>query len=52
MSSKNISFDGIPSTIRKPGKYSEFNTALAVRTLPANRQRDLNRKASRAIGVG
>lgn len=41
MSSKNISFDSIPSTIRKPGKYAEFNTALAVRTLPANRQRVL-----------
>lgn len=34
MSSKNISFDQIPSSIRKPGKYFEFNTKLAVRTLP------------------
>lgn len=41
MASKNISFDSIPSSIRKPGKYIEFNTRLAVRTLPANRQRML-----------
>lgn len=38
MASKNISFDQIPSSIRKPGKYFEFNTKLAVRTLPNNRQ--------------
>ncbi len=38
MASKNISFDNIPSSIRKPGKYFEFNTKLAVRTLPQNRQ--------------
>lgn len=36
-----ISFDNIPSTIRKPGKYFEFNTKLAVRTLPANTQKVL-----------
>ena len=41
MASKNISFDSIPSSIRKPGKYFEFNTKLAVRTLPANEQRML-----------
>lgn len=41
MASKNISFDSIPSSIRKPGKYFEFNTKLAVRTLPANKQRVL-----------
>jgi phage tail sheath gpL-like len=35
----SIQFDQIPSCIRKPGKYFEFNTRLAVRTLPANRQR-------------
>ncbi len=35
----SIQFDQIPSSIRKPGKYFEFNTRLAVRTLPANRQR-------------
>jgi phage tail sheath gpL-like len=38
MASKNISFDSIPSSIRKPGKYLEFNTKLAVRTLPQNKQ--------------
>jgi phage tail sheath gpL-like len=41
MASKNISFDQIPSSIRKPGKYFEFNTKLAVRTLPNNKQRVL-----------
>ena len=38
MASPNISFDTIPSSIRKPGKYFEFNTKLAVRTLPSNLQ--------------
>lgn len=41
MASENITFDQIPSSIRKPGKYFEFNTKLAVRTLPANKQRML-----------
>lgn len=41
MASKNISFDEIPSSIRKPGKYFEFNTKLAVRTLPSNKQKVL-----------
>lgn len=41
MASKNISFDSIPASIRKPGKYFEFNTKLAVRTLPANAQKML-----------
>jgi len=41
MSSKNISFDNIPASIRKPGKYFEFNTKLAVRTLPGNLQKTL-----------
>lgn len=41
MSSKNITFDNIPSSIRKPGKYVEFNTRLAVRTLPVNKQKTL-----------
>lgn len=39
MASPNISFDKIPASIRKPGKYFEFNTRLAVRTLPSNLQR-------------
>lgn len=41
MSSANISFDNLPSSIRKPGKYFEFNTKLAVRTLPGNLQKTL-----------
>lgn len=41
MASKNIAFDAIPSSIRKPGKYLEFNTKLAVRTLPGNLQKML-----------
>jgi phage tail sheath gpL-like len=41
MASKNITFDKIPSSIRKPGKYFEFNTKLAVRTLPQNAQQVL-----------
>jgi phage tail sheath gpL-like len=41
MASKNISFDEIPASIRKPGKYFEFNKKLAVRTLPNNKQRML-----------
>ena len=41
MASKNISFDQIPASIRKPGKYFEFNTKLAVRTLPNNKQKML-----------
>jgi len=52
MASANIAFDTIPSSIRKPGKYIEFNTKLAVRTLPGNLQRTLvvgQRIASGAI---
>jgi len=41
MPSPNIAFDTIPSSIRKPGKYIEFNTRLAVRTLPGNLQKTL-----------
>lgn len=33
-----VSFDTIPPSIRKPGAYFEFNTSLAVRTLPTNKQ--------------
>lgn len=36
MPSPNIAFDNIPSTIRKPGIYTEFNMKMAVNTLPAN----------------
>lgn len=41
MASENIVFETLPASIRKPGKYFEFNTKLAVRTLPANVQRVL-----------
>lgn len=41
MASKNITFEQIPASIRKPGKYAEFNTKLAVRTLPGNLQKTL-----------
>lgn len=41
MVSANVSFDTVPASIRKPGKYIEFNTRLAVRTLPTNAQRVL-----------
>lgn len=41
MSSPNISFEKIPASIRKPGKYFEYNNRLAVRTLPSNLQRVL-----------
>lgn len=51
MASANISFDSIPSSIRKPGKYIEFNTRLAVRTLPANAQRLLLVAQACIVGV-
>jgi len=38
MASPNISFNPIPSSIRKPGKYFEFNTTGAVNALPGNTQ--------------
>lgn len=41
MASPNISFDTIPGSIHKPGVYMEFNTRLAVRTLPGNLQKML-----------
>lgn len=34
----SITLDTIPASIRKPGVYMEFNTSLAMRTLPTNRQ--------------
>ena len=39
MASTNISFSTIPASIRKPGVYTEINTALAVRGLPTNAQK-------------
>jgi len=39
MSSKNVTLTTIPAGIRKPGQYLEYNTRLAVSTLPANSQK-------------
>lgn len=39
MASENISFDTLPSSIRKPGTYNELNIKLAVRNLPSNAQK-------------
>ena len=36
MASPNIIFDNIPTSLRKPGRYSEFNTSLAIKSLPVN----------------
>ncbi|ECE9972800.1 phage tail protein, partial [Salmonella enterica subsp. enterica serovar Glostrup] len=33
-----IAFDTIPGSILKPGVYMEFNTRMAVNTLPGNEQ--------------
>ena len=41
MPSANIAFNNLPASIRKPGKYFEFNTSTAVRTLPGNLQKTL-----------
>lgn len=41
MASPHITFDSIPASIRKPGKYFEFNNSLAIRTLPSNLARVL-----------
>lgn len=41
MSSANIQFEKILSSTRKPGVYTEFNTRMAVRNLPGNRQTNL-----------
>ena len=41
MASANINFEKIPASTRKPGVYAEWNTKLAVRNLPTNRQRVL-----------
>jgi phage tail sheath gpL-like len=51
MASPNISFDNLPASIRKPGKYFEFNLKLAVRTLPGNLQRMVIIAQKTASGV-
>lgn len=39
--SEYIQFDTIPNSVRKPGRYIEFNTRTAVRGLPQNPQKML-----------
>lgn len=51
MASPNISFDSIPASVRKPGKYFEYNAKLAVRSLPTNLQRVLIVAQKRAAGT-
>lgn len=53
MSSPNISFSNIPSSIRKPGRYTEYNTSLAIRSLPtvSNKIVILAQKTSSGIGT-
>jgi len=50
MASPNVTFSTIPASIRKPGKYFEYNNALAVRSLPTNLQRVLI--VAQLIGAG
>ncbi|VEH65443.1 Mu-like prophage tail sheath protein gpL [Rodentibacter pneumotropicus] len=38
MSETNIEFDNIPSSIRQPGVYTEYNARNAVSALPSNEQ--------------
>ena len=38
MAETNIDFDNIPTSIRQPGVYSEYNSRNAVSTLPTNEQ--------------
>ncbi|THA10499.1 phage tail sheath subtilisin-like domain-containing protein [Rodentibacter pneumotropicus] len=38
MAETNIEFDNIPSSIRQPGVYTEYNSRNAVSTLPNNEQ--------------
>ncbi|VEH67144.1 Mu-like prophage tail sheath protein gpL [Rodentibacter pneumotropicus] len=38
MADTNIEFDNIPTSIRQPGVYTEYNAHNAVSTLPTNEQ--------------
>ena len=38
MAETNIDFDNIPTSLRKPGVYTEYNSRNAVSTLPTNEQ--------------
>jgi len=48
-----IQFDNIPSSIRKPGRYTEYNASLAAQGLPANAKSMviLGQKTSAGIGT-
>lgn len=50
MASANVSFDTLPSSIRKPGTYNELNIKLAVRNLPSNAQKTVIIAAKTADG--
>jgi len=55
MASPNVYFASIPASIRKPGRYFELNTSLAVRNLPGNPQRILligQRLAAGTVSAG
>jgi len=49
----SITFDNIPSNIRKPGRYSEYNASLASQGLPENAKKVviLGQKTSTGTGV-
>ena len=51
MSSPNVSFASIPSDIRKPGRYTEYNSDNAVNTLPTvgNKMLIVGQKTSSGI---
>jgi len=53
MSSPNISFKSIPSSIRKPGRYTEYNADGAISSLPviANKILVIGQKTSSGIAV-
>ena len=46
-----IIMEQIPASIRKPGKYAEFNFKLAVRTLPTNAQNVLMIAPQASVGM-
>lgn len=52
MASANINFEKIPASTRKPGVYAEWNTKLAVRNLPTNKQRVLSCGAAQQSRLG
>ncbi|MCG7851457.1 MAG: hypothetical protein MIO92_02940, partial [Methanosarcinaceae archaeon] len=47
-----ITFDSIPGSIRKPGRYSEYNSSLADQGLPANAKKMLILGQKTTAGTG